>query len=294
MRAYTEDAVMDWQNQLNTGSQLWNIQLTSTATSDTCNISIQFIAKPTLDEQGGIPDVIGVTHFYTDHTAQIKIFYNSLAVDENGSYYFLDSLAPDYQIQWTIKHELGHAFGLNHYMMSDDEQKSWLTGLTPTPSIMVTIVPPSFVVAGTVMTYSPTITSRDITQLQSLYPNGFGGQNYPSAPSTPSVPTPEMTSSDINYWEPLIREYFINNTNRHTSNYYGVHVLVLVDIFDSKQLVSIPDPVDKLTDRSFFMFMPSWFENDLSYWATSQMSDNDLASAMQYLYNNGLFYFSQK
>lgn len=213
MRAYTEDAVSDWQDQLNaksSSSSLWNIQLIPTAKSDACNISIQFIAKPTLDQQGGLPDAVGITRFYADHTAQIEIFYN--AIDDGGN--FLDSQAPDYQIRWTIKHELGHAFGLDHYMMTDQEQKDWVTGLTPTPSIMVQIVPSAFSVTGTWITYPPIVTYKDIAQLKSLYNNnGFGGQ---ARTTFPSIQSPTMQQISI-------------STDKQIY-YYGDHVIITIDV----------------------------------------------------------------
>ena len=211
MRAYVEDAVMDWENKLNANSpSAWNIQLLTTGMSDACNISIQFIAKPTLDQQGGISDAVGVTRFFTDHTAQIEIFYN--AIDDGGN--FLDSQAPDYQIQWTIKHELGHAFGLDHYMMTDEKQKDWLTGLTPTPSIMIQIVPSAFSVTGTWITYPPIVTYKDIAQLKSLYNNnGFGGQARTTFPSMQSSTTQQISI----------------DTDKQVY-YYGDHVTITINV----------------------------------------------------------------
>lgn len=72
-----------------------------------------------------------------------------------------------------------------------------------------------------------------------------------------------------------------------------VNVLNLVDVLDSKHLLSVPDPVGNQTDVQFRLYSPSWIVNDLSWWGTSQISDKDLASALQYLNDNGWFYFSR-
>ena len=284
LRAYTQDAVMDWQNKINNAGMSWNIQLLPDTTSNACNITIHYLPHPTSSENYPI-DVTGATTLNADNTALIEVFYNDVAVDDQGSYYFLDSLGPDYQLHWTIKHELGHAFGLGHYIVSDNSTIA---------SIMIPKIPLPYTVpddAG-VITPQPVITTGDAVQLKSLYPNGFsdlGSQQVNS--SEPSVPSPEMSSSDVGYWIPQIRNYFENSTNNPDSNDYSVNVLELVDVFDSKHLTSIPDPVGNQTGIQFRMYMQPWLANDVSFWASGEISDSDLASAMQYLYNNGMFYF---
>lgn len=273
-----------------------NAQIISSKSSPLCNITLEFLLKPLPDEQASVSDAVGVTYYdYEDHIAQIQIFCDAISLDSNGNSYFTDSIAPDYQLQWTIKHELGHAFGLGHYILTEDEINSWYYGTyleSPSgpPSIMLpmisvgTTVSPSF--------FKGDITSMDMNQLQSLYPNGFVQSSALANTNVTSIPTMKMSSSDIAYWTPIIRDYFKNSTNTISSSDYGTHVLDLVDVFDSKQLTSIPDPVDNQTNVTFWMQMPSWVSNDFSWWANGMISDNDLASSMQSLYDNKIFCFS--
>lgn len=285
LRAYTQDAVMNWQNKINSVDMSWNIQLLPEATSSACNITIHYFPHPSSSEN--LPaDVAGITAPYTDNTASIEVFYDDVTIDDQGSYQFLDSLGPDYQIHWTIEHELGHAFGLGHYITSDNSTIN---------SIMIPKLPLPYTVpddAG-VITPQPVITTGDVVQLKSLYPNGFSQIPQQISSDIPSIPTTEMTSSGIGYWEPLVRSYFGNSTNNLDSQDYLVNVLNLVDVLDSKHLLSVPDPVGNQTDVQFRLYSPSWIVNDLSWWGTSQISDKDLASALQYLNDNGWFYFSR-
>ena len=290
MRAYTQDAVMNWQSKINSVGMSWNIQLLPDTTSNTCNITIQYLPHPSSSENLP-PDVTGETKLNIDNTASIEIFYNDVSQDDQGSYYFLDSLGPDYQLHWTIEHEIGHAFGLGHYITKNG-QAEWSTG-TKIPSIMLPIVPLPFTVpndAG-VITPHPTITVGDAAQLKSLYPSGFSGQAFQQ--TSASIPTTNMAPSDISYWKYAAVAYFSNSTNNIGSTDYNVNVLNLVDVFDSEQLISIPDPVGNQTNVGFWLHMPYWLANDISWWSTGQITDEDLAAVMQYMHETGLFYFQK-
>lgn len=281
LRASTQDAVIKWQNIIDHAGMPWNIQLLPDTTSSACNITVQYLPHPDNSENFP-PDVSGVTELQNNNTALIQVYYDGVDQDYQGNYYFVNSLAPDYQIRWTIMHELGHAFGLGHYVTSDNSTIS---------SIMIPQVPVQYTVpndAG-VITPQPVITTQDVIQLKSLYQNGFNNQQSNS--NIPSVPTPEMSPSEISYWTPLIKNYFGNSSNTIASSDYSNNVLSLVDVFDSAHLVSIPDPVGNQTGVKFWMQMPSWLANDFSWWANGMISDNDLASSMQSLYDNKIFCF---
>lgn len=301
MFGYTTSDIQEWSTLLNAGSTsrnlLWNIQLMPTTSSNICNITIDFIPKPTPDLQlNGEP--VGVTILnFNNHKATIHIFYDYVFVNDNGSFDYTDSLAPDYQMEWAIKHELGHAFGLGHYIVSENEIANWLETANVLPSIMFPIIADPRVDYDHGI-FQSTITAEDIEQLKLLYNNkGFGGQasqqtisNVPSIPMI-SIPTTDMAPSDIDYWKKTAIDYFANSTNNMASTDYAVNVLDLVDVFNSEHLVSIPDPIGNQTNMGFWAHMPPWFANNLSWWAEDKISSNDLAQVMQYLYNNGLFYF---
>lgn len=310
----TQQAIDDWITQLSYADfgdggrapqymSSIEVPLDHQATFDfwgNCDIQIKFEPQPTPEEAANLQnssgiasttDPVGVTWMLpSQHQALITIYYRQVEFqcDENscpedyGNY-----MATPQQLAYAIRHELGHAFGLGHYMVSDGEMNSWTSGSSTAPSIMI---PYS---TSTLNFRAFGVRAQDVNELESIYgSNGFGGpSSEPLNPSPLSAPTPEMSSSDVSYWKPLIENYFGNSTNNLASNDYGTHVLELVDIFDSEHLTSIPDPVGNQTGVQFRMYMQPWLANDISFWASGEISDNDLASVMQYLYNNGMFYF---
>jgi hypothetical protein len=421
MQGYTVAAAEEWSNLLNVGGTsripVWSIQLIP-GTSAICNITVDYTAQPSQsDTQASVNDAVGVTYWnINDHTAHIVIFYDDLLVNTSGSFYYADSLAPDYQMQWALKHELGHAFGLGHYIItSAEENAKWLNGFEPVPSIMLPNIPdPS--IDGDSGIFQATVTQMDITHLKSLYNNnGFGGytsttsqamqtptavQNITisadkqvyyygdhmtitinvsqvtggnatltlatSGSQTKNVTIPiviselqtSITSPDainetnsvlgtveailsydgqttstsfqiagqlpsnvtsqeqtnsilqpiINSTQPaaptstaptiseqpstlFVRDKFNIKTDieQHLDARY--HIIYMIDEFNNNNLTSIQLPADEF-DSNSKMIAPSWFWNDIIWWSNSTISDTDFASAMQYLYNNGLFYFS--
>ena len=198
LQAYVQTSVMEWANGLssNGGNADWGIQLMPLASSDGCNITLQFVANPTPAQQNS-PDVMGVTYLHTDHTAHVEIFYNS--ADTEG------------ELLWTIKHELGHAFGLGHYMITKDERDQ---NFVYSKSIMIPISLTPWVDSGATMDVRPTITPMDIEQLKSLYNNqGFGGHAWTTSSSIQSPTTQQISIS----------------TDKQIY-YYGDHVIITIDV----------------------------------------------------------------
>lgn len=290
VEGYAVGAVQEWSNLLNGGGSrhpLWDMRLIPIATSDVCNIVIEFVPYPSSDMLNQGVDAAGMTELdnYT-HTAKIQIYYDAVGFNADGTPYYSNETAPDYQIPWALRHELGHALGLGHYILSNAENQAWQEGTLKAPSIMLPDM-------GGLEVYTSAITQMDIEKIKSLYDSGgFGGHaSQQINPIIPSIPSPEMSSSDISYWMPQIRNYFENGTNSLTSSDYASNVLNLVDLLDSEHLSSIPDPVGNQTGIQFRMYMQPWLANDISFWAQGEITDSDLASTMQYLYNNGMFYF---
>ena len=75
---------------------------------------------------------------------------------------YSNHLALESSLKMVIKHELGHAFGLGHYISEDqDRQERWSNGSERPPSIMIPIIPTKIVAAE--------ITSQDIEEIIKIY-----------------------------------------------------------------------------------------------------------------------------
>jgi hypothetical protein len=144
MLTQAQNAVLDWQQKLNQGygkHPAWNMNFVrvplsaqKSFDSTVCDITIYFKPEPDNPDaqflEAGLttPDII-------NHRAKIEVYYLgvNLKWDANeyaqGNYivyvytpvmYFTGFLAPDPQIANTIRHELGHGFGLGHYTLPND------------------------------------------------------------------------------------------------------------------------------------------------------------------------------
>ncbi|MDE1766445.1 MAG: hypothetical protein KGI27_09290 [Thaumarchaeota archaeon] len=189
----TQYAVLDWQNQLNLGvptrQPVWILNYKEIPSSQqygfddsTCDITIHYEREP-LDTNEQFQEA-GVTNFSYSNQANIVIYYLGVDVkqgetlvghDANYNYYqyqyapfYTNHLASYPQLDMTIRHELGHALGLGHYIVSSADLQNIVTGQEDTPSIMV-----QDIINNGVVHYS--ITPLDVNEIKSIYgDNGFG------------------------------------------------------------------------------------------------------------------------
>ncbi|MDE1765077.1 MAG: hypothetical protein KGI27_02260 [Thaumarchaeota archaeon] len=188
----TQYAVLDWQNHLNLGvpsrQPVWilnykEIPLNQQYDFDdsTCDITIHYEREP-LDPNEQFQEA-GLTSFYNNQ-ANIIIYYlgidvkqGEVLVGQNANYnyyqfqytpFYTNHLASYPQLDMTITHEMGHALGLGHYIVSNKDLYEIDTGQENMPSIMI----PDIVVNG-VTSFS--ITPLDVNEIKSIYgDNGFG------------------------------------------------------------------------------------------------------------------------
>ncbi|HXV38243.1 MAG TPA: hypothetical protein VD699_01525, partial [Nitrosopumilaceae archaeon] len=147
-----------------------------------CDVEVYFEREPQDESQKFIS--LGVTAL-NKSTSQpiITIYY--LQIDPNLKYHdrlegniiyywyegeprYLDHLRNDDQLASVIRHEIGHALGLGHYMVYDaDLYEMWEGGRTVPPSAMIPISPEFTGRVG--------ITTTDIEKMITIYGyDGFG------------------------------------------------------------------------------------------------------------------------
>ncbi len=185
----TEYAVIDWKSKLNDGlgrHPVWNITLVEVPLGQQngfdytkCDITIHYLPQPHDNSNGFIATGVTIPNFKTGKT-NIEIYYLDIQPNwtktewtENGQGYYAYIDKPYYtglvatstQLDSTIRHEMGHSFGLGHYIVPYDRLHNIINGLEDMPSIMIDTV----TVLG-VKHYD--ITSLDTGQIKSIYGNG--------------------------------------------------------------------------------------------------------------------------
>ena len=280
-------AVIDWQTKLNTGEgkhPLWNmnfikvslIQQPSFDISQ-CDITIHFKAEP--DNPNGQLFEAGVTKFdYVNHKADIEIYYLGVNLKwQTDTYqqgyniltvytpilYFTGYLASDPQIATIIRHELGHAFGLSHYILPNDVVYKITSGQLDTPSIMIT----------TIVGYGVTnfnITPNDINEIKTIYGgNGFGGFNI--IPNTEPASIPSWIKNNAKWWS----QGSVSDDEFVKAMQYLIQ----------QGILKIPQ---SNTGNVSTQPIPSWVKNNAGWWADGQLSDAEFVKGIQYLIQIGI------
>jgi hypothetical protein len=138
-----------------------------------CGIIIDFKEIP--DDEEGYYEVLG-THQSKGTYSQIDIFYKEIEICETRDKYYIyynpcygEGLRTIKQIGNVVRHEFGHALGLDHYEADDKKvNSSWAGSNAPLPSIMVPI--------NNDRTKEVQIRDVDVEKVFEIYPNnGFLG-----------------------------------------------------------------------------------------------------------------------
>jgi len=176
-------AILEWEAKLKAAESenkaVWEITTKiipeGESASSTCDIEITFEDKPPIL----LGPIVGV---FSWPPGEIIIYYLQLVLCSLIiPCYDDETLIPNDQISVIVLHEVGHSFGLDHYISDDNEiTKSWSIGNKSPPSVMIPTIhkTPSLV----------KITDVDTQKIRSIY----GSEGFFAFSSVP-VPTPEPT-----------------------------------------------------------------------------------------------------
>jgi len=287
----TNYAIIDWKTKLNQGlgkHPVWNIDLIKLPADvanipDSCNILILFSPQPTNKTDYG---VLGYTEYNkTANIAGIVIYYmkfeltwtrytsGNIIYEQPIIYYSSDVIAPQSTLAATIRHELGHAFGLGHYPVTDEQMKLYVNGDMTPPSIMVPSeheYPMQF-----------QITPLDVDQIKSKYgTNGFGQPSTSQSPlnndivnsgSQANFQIPSWIKNNAKWWSEgqIVDSDFIK----------GIQYLIKQGIMKVPQSQSVNGSSSQI---------PKWIKTNAGWWASGSISDDDFVKGIEYLINNGV------
>lgn len=292
---YTSGAVLDWEIQLNQQTRtrdVWNLELQlipldKQTDGINCDITIEFLPKPQNKE-----DEFGLAGYTINNAVNdvnLVVFYLNIEVERvdyttpiEGSkvYYSVVEWIPSYTnylrteepLKMTIKHELGHALGLGHYISYDEDRiQKWYDGIQRPPSIMIQIKPTKVISAD--------ITQLDVQKLIQIYgKDGFYSEEQIDElyekliPNSQRVVLPDWIRNNAKWWSDGIisDKDFVS----------GIEFMIKNEI--------IQVGVSGTNNFSVEQKIPEWVKSNAKWWSEGLISSEEFVKGLQYLVKNGI------
>lgn len=324
----TNYAILDWKAKLNLGIEkhsLWNFTLIEVPLGkqpsfdySNCDITINFFRTPSDPSLEYAITGMTIPNF-EDGKARIEIYYLGVQVvsrmvewqQGQTTYYkyvnvpkYTGFIANEPQLAGTIRHELGHSFGLGHYIVRPDILQAIIVGIVDMPSIMIDTV----TVIG-VTHYD--ITPLDTAEIKSIYgPNGFNGNSAHNpyfriniiSTDKPSYGPGDPIRIDINTngfnaiergslfvldpQKSLVGIATVTKTNStfllQNQNKTGEYYLEYLD--NQKEIYDY----SSFTVSNGEVVIPSWIKNNAKWWSEGSVSEQDFIKGIQYLIQNNI------
>ncbi len=263
-------ALLDWQDKLGQGygkNNPWSMKFKEIPESEQydfksyhdCNVIIYF--KPFFSNDNYITDwsAGGYTMFdEIRHRATIAIFYNNFQKSTS--------------IGMVTRHELGHAFGLGHYIVSTQEYQKVVSGAEDYPSIMF----PAYN-GGNHFSIEPT----DVNAIKKLYGNqGFNSSSL-------------IHDSQFAFIPDYIRETGLYAMGGEYLTESGSVSALVPDVHMSRTLLNylafdgiIKIPNNYKVDDREYVFPENLTKSFLYPWVNHEISDYTFQQYLQYLIDN--------
>ena len=321
-------AVLDWKAKLNQGIEkrpLWNLTLIEVPLGkqpsfdySNCDITVNFFRTPSDPSLQYAVTGMTIPNF-EDGKTRIEIYYLGVQIvskmvewQQGQTIYYKYVDVPKYtgfianepQLAGTIRHELGHSFGLGHYIVKPDTLQAIVVGTVDMPSIMIDTA----TVIG-VTHYD--ITPLDTTEIKSIYgPHGFNGNSAHNpyfrmgiiSTDKPSYGSGDPIRIGINtngfnaietgslfVLDPqnsLIGIATVTKTNStfllQNQNKTGEYYLEYLD--NQKEIYDY----SSFTLSNGEVVIPGWIKNNAKWWSEGSVGDQDFIKGIQYLIQNDI------
>lgn len=303
----TRDAISNWSIHDPLHPTAWNIysdeisyDKVATFNSAKCDITISFLPSPTSSPDQ--TELVGDTIYdFTNHKAKIEIYYLALETQIHTktvlnayvyywytvSGYDTNHIAPEGQISQALRHELGHAFGLGHYIISEQDENTIVKFGQQIPSVMMPLM-----IQQTRNNFD-SVSQSDIQELESLYSvDGFNSPipQTPVSQSIPSVPTPLSSANPTPQSTIVIPATLKNEVRDWSMDKIGNEGFDnFVKYLDLVQVIKVQPATQNANSQ---IVIPSWIKKNTKLWLSGDMSDNDYFMTIQYMINNKIIILS--
>jgi hypothetical protein len=222
---------------------------------------------------------LGETQIPKDSSTPIVviIYYQNIGLcktqDDKYIYYspcYQQGTFTERSIGNTIRHELGHAFGLGHYV-SDDMQlnKDWASGGRPSPSIMIIMEHEN--------PHQIMLLPVDVEKLHSIYGDqGFAG----SKKETMEEPSNETATQNIPDWIRNDAKWWSEKLISDKDFVAGIEYLI------ANKIIILPETLaqNEISEEK----IPAWIKRNAGWWSQCLISDDDFIQGLQYMIQYGI------
>jgi hypothetical protein len=278
----TQSAITEWEQMLKNSDrvnpEMWDVD-TSIFESDEAfaeNCQIKIIFAP----NRGDARTLGIAFRNSTEFVDIEIYYQQINhcqktwKDEKYRYTenyacYSDSSFTTQEIGATIRHEFGHALGLDHYPLNVE-----FGSISSSPSIMVA--------HSWETVHMSRITQYDIYSVKKIHPEGIAKLKiYKSSehrPSLESLPVPPLENQSVPNWVKNNAKWWSDGTIDDQTFVNGIQFLINEKIIQ----------VDSKEKSNYDQKIPLWIKNNARWWTDDMISDDDFLNGMEFLVNNGI------